>query len=303
MKTLVSTRNMPIEDWLEWRRKGIGGSDAPAIMGVNPYSSAFEVWFEKTNEVEYEDNEAMYWGRSIEDILARRWMEDTGKRLHNRNAIFQHPEYYWMLANIDRIVVGEDAGWEGKTTNAFYEDTGECPMMYWVQCQHYLAVLGKAHWYVSVLAGGQKYYEYVVERDDDYINDELIPAEHAVWESVLTGEMPEVDGSDACTQLLNNMYPKGGEKEILLPDETLHLIDAFEQLSAEEKAIKAKKDKIGNELKIYMQDNARGYVGDRKVYWTDVTSNRFDGKAFQSDNPELYQQYMKESSYRRFQVK
>ena len=80
MKKLVSTLNLPREEWLRYRKQGIGGSDAGAICGFNPYRTAMQVYYDKTsNEIENIDNEAMRQGRELEEYVAKRFVEETGK--------------------------------------------------------------------------------------------------------------------------------------------------------------------------------------------------------------------------------
>lgn len=304
MKVFALTKDMSREEWLALRRQGIGGSDAPGIMGVSSYSSVFDVWMSKVYEdVESEDNEAMYWGRVLEEVLAKEFTKRTGKKLRKRHAILRHDVYPYMLANVDRLVVGEDAGWEGKTTNAFYKDNGSVPEVYWVQCQHYMAVTKKPNWYLSVFAGGQRYYDYLVARDDDYIKNKLIPAETAFWNMVLTEEMPAVDGSEACTQLLHEMFPEANAEELVLPDKAVEMIREHDELTEIVKHNSMRLSELSNEIKYMLGDHSIGLAGDRKIYWTNVTTKRFDGKLFEKENPDLYGQYTKESSYRRFQIK
>ena len=99
--------------WLEDRRKSIGGSDAAAIIRLNPYATPYMVWADKTGRLpEQEDNEAMRQGRDLEDYVASRWMEKTGKKVRKRNGIIRNPKYPFAHANIDRWVIGENAGLE-----------------------------------------------------------------------------------------------------------------------------------------------------------------------------------------------
>lgn len=81
MKTLVGTKYLSREDWLKWRKNGLGGSDAGAIAGVNPWRSAMEVYYDKTHpdEIEDRDSEAMRQGRDLENYVAKRFEEATGK--------------------------------------------------------------------------------------------------------------------------------------------------------------------------------------------------------------------------------
>ena len=90
------------EEWLNARKKGIGGSDASVILGFNPWKTPFELYIEKTSgEIREVDNEAVYWGNVLEDIVAEEFTKRTGKKVRRRNQIFKHKEYDWMIANID----------------------------------------------------------------------------------------------------------------------------------------------------------------------------------------------------------
>ena len=81
LNKLVSTLNMEHSTWLQYRRKGVGGSDAGSICGLNPYSTAIAVFQDKVQQLpEKEDNESMRQGRDLEEYVARRFMEETGKR-------------------------------------------------------------------------------------------------------------------------------------------------------------------------------------------------------------------------------
>ena len=120
--------------WLHLRKSGIGGSDAGAICGVNPYSSAMKVFQDKTGEaVEKQDNEAIRIGHDLEDYVARRFMEATGLKVRKSNFMYRSKEYPFMVADVDRLVVGEDAGLECKTASAYNADKwadGDIPLHY-----------------------------------------------------------------------------------------------------------------------------------------------------------------------------
>lgn len=96
---LISTVDMSHEEWLRYRKLGIGGSDAGSICGLNPYSSAIAVFQDKTQKEaeEKEDNEAMRQGRDLEEYVARRFMEETGKKVRRANAIYGHPDHDFMM--------------------------------------------------------------------------------------------------------------------------------------------------------------------------------------------------------------
>lgn len=143
----IPTAGLDRETWLRMRKTGIGGSDAGAICGLNPYASPVSVYIDKTSDtISDEDNEAMRQGRDLEDYVARRFMEETGFKVHRSNIMYRSNENPFMLADVDRLINGRDAGLECKTASAYHADKwkdGEIPAHYLIQCHHYMAVTGK----------------------------------------------------------------------------------------------------------------------------------------------------------------
>ena len=141
MYKTIPTAGLSREEWLQLRKRGIGGSDAGAVCGLNPYAGPMSVYRDKTSEaVEERDNEAMRQGRDLEDYVARRFTEATGLKVRRSNRMYQSEEYPFMLADVDRLVVGEDAGLECKTASAYQADRwkgGQVPPHYLIQCLHY----------------------------------------------------------------------------------------------------------------------------------------------------------------------
>lgn len=153
MYTKIPIGNLDRKEWLELRKTGIGGSDAGAICGLNPYNSAMTVFRDKTCSIpeEQEDNESVRQGHDLEDYVARRFMEATGLKVRCSNYMYRSMEHPFMIADVDRLVVGEDAGLECKTASAYNADKwkdGEIPLHYIMQCYHYMAVTGKRTWYI-----------------------------------------------------------------------------------------------------------------------------------------------------------
>ncbi|MBQ1944729.1 MAG: YqaJ viral recombinase family protein, partial [Ruminococcus sp.] len=108
MITKISTKGMSHDQWLEARRKSIGGSDAGAICGMNPYSSAYTVYADKLMLIPpAEDNEAMRQGRDLEEYVARRFCEEKGKRVKRDHSIIYNTDFPYSHADVDRLVVGE----------------------------------------------------------------------------------------------------------------------------------------------------------------------------------------------------
>ena len=306
-QVLIKTLDMERDEWLEYRKQGIGGSDASAILGINPWKSPMDVWLEKTGEFEdeQEDNEKMYWGNVLEDVVAKEFSIRTGLRVRRRNAILKHKDHPFMLANVDRLVIGHKAGLECKTAGQYTADDWAMgvPEFYQAQVQHYMAVTGYKVWYVAVLIGGQEFKFFKLTRDNQFIK-ELIETERDFWQKVENKTPPPIDGTRASSELIKRLYPEAEKgKETELPYEAYQLIQQYDQACEDEKRVKLLKDEAANNLKDMLGTAEKGFIHDRQVTWSSVTSKRFDSKALKKDHPDIYEQYLNESSYRRFSIK
>lgn len=306
-EVLVKTVDMDRDEWLGWRRRGIGGSDASAVAGLNRWRSPVQVWLEKTGQIEDTgDSEVMYWGRVLEDVVAREFSKRTGKKVRRRNAILRHPEHQFMIANVDRMVVGENAGLECKTTSEWrrveWADE-EIPDEYIIQCQHYMAVTGYEKWYIAVLIGGNKFLWQEIERDEEII-DYLIQIEGDFWRLVETNTPPPMDGTESSSQALKLLYPESrAGKAIELPTEAEELVSERDAVKAMIAGYEEKLATIENQLKAMLGDSEAGTIGDKLVSWKTITSKRIDSKRVRELHPEVYEQCSKESSYRRFEIR
>ena len=216
---LVKTQDLDRDQWLQVRKGGIGSSDAAAAVGLNPYQSQLELWMEKTGRAPVappgdggaDDLSPMYWGSLLEPIVAAHYTRRTGNRVRRINAVLQHPEHPWMLANIDREVMGapdvqllecKTAGIQG----AWLWRDG-VPEYVQLQVQHQLAVTGKQAADVAVLLGGQELQIFRIERDEELIA-QLITWEREFWGYVERGQAPPADGSDSADRALRALYPR-----------------------------------------------------------------------------------------------
>ncbi len=306
MKKLVSTLDLDKQDWLSYRKHGIGGSDAGAVCGFNPYRTAMQVYQDKiSEETEDIDNEAMRQGREFEDYVARRFMEATGKKVRRANAMYYDEERPFMLADVDRMVTGENAGLECKTASPYMAEKwadGKIPMSYQIQCYHYMSVCNAEAWYIAVLIYGREFKYYRIERDEQLIAY-LRQLEQDFWENhVLKREMPEPDGSKLADSVIFEYFRDSVPVSINLSgfDEKLkrrqELLEVMERMDAERK-------KIEQELKLYLGEAEVAENERYRVSWKQVCSNRLDEKRLKEEQPEVYEKYRKEIVSRRFTVK
>lgn len=186
---LVSTGNLPYEDWLEYRKQGIGGSDAAVVCGISRYKSPVELWMEKTGQLpSQETGEAAYWGNLLESLVREEFTKRTGISVTKPSALYQSEEHPFMLANVDGLCEDPAHGpciFEAKTASAYkageWEDS--IPDEYMIQIQHYMAVTGYQGAYIAVLIGGNAFRWKFVERDEELIAM-LISLEEDFWRHV-----------------------------------------------------------------------------------------------------------------------
>lgn len=295
-------------EWLRERQKGIGGSDVGAIMGVNQYKTAFNIYLEKTEpiiEVE-KQSEAARQGTDFEDYVAMRFTEETGKKVRRDNRHLIHKDYPFMVANIDRRVVGENAILECKTVTPYNlkEWEGEeVPASYMLQCQHYMAVTGAEKVYLAYLIFSTKFDYREIKRDEELI-DIIIEAEKEFWKMVQDKTPPALDGSSAAEKWVNEKYKKVNEGE------TINLDSSWKELLNKRKELKEYKDSVDKEIKEIENQlkqnikhaeyaNAPGY----SISYKSVSQKRPDSSKLKALLKEEYEDYLKETTSRRLVIK
>lgn len=297
------------EKWLELRKNGIGGSDAGVIVGVNPWKNRFQLWMEKTGqageqELTEEQIERMDWGTRMEPVIADWFEAKTGKKLR-RCGMIRNNEYPFMFADVDRLVVGENAIVEIKTTSAFNKDEwadDKLPDSYYCQIQHYMGVGGYDKCYVVCLLGGQKAVIREVARNDEDIAV-LIEEEGKFWNDfVVTKTIPEVDASNNCKKLIEKLYP-GGEKEVLqIGGEWEAVCEEIEQMKAQIKQLENFIKEKENKLRLQLGNYEKGDCGDYTITFGKITRKSFDSKGFGIDYPNLVNTYTRVSEFRTLKV-
>ena len=282
------------EEWKALRKKYIGGSDAAAIVGLNSFSSPFSVWAEKTGQVpEFEGNLRTEVGTFLEEFVAQKFEDETGKTVRRNNMSLVNDEYPWAIANVDRMLVGEDAGLEIKTTSVLNLRAfkgGEYPDNYYVQCVHYLAVTGKAKWYLAVLIGNSEFKIYEINRDEAEIKA-LMDAEKDFWNNyVIPRRTPPVDGAQATTDTIKQLYGDPMEFSVYGVVDLTGMEDMFQQrkaLNQQIKQLKEQLDSIDNHIKLTMGNATSGTCGPWTVSWKNQGTSGLDRDRMKMDFPAL----------------
>ena len=305
-RKLVNTKAMSYEEWLELRRHSIGGSEAGALLGLNPYASSLTLYLDKKGlSKPKETNEAMRIGTDLEEYVAKRFEEKTGKKVRKDNFMYMHDEYDFITANVDREIVGENAGLECKTMSSFnnYDlEGGEVPAYYFSQCQHYMAVKGYERMYLAVLVFQKGIFINTIERNEEFIKG-MIEAEVRFWtENIEKNQMPAPDGSEASTDALNELYPESTARSIALPNADA-LIREYLSISTKIKELKEKQAEIKNKLCVRLGDAESGEDTHYKCSWKSQVSSRVDTDKLKKQFPAIYNEVLKKSESRVFRAK
>ena len=264
------------KEQLEARRAGIGGSDAATVLGLNPYTTAYELYLDKIGEAPPEDEdflkESRYWGSVLEQPVADRYAEETGYKIQKANNLIRSKKYPFMLANIDRKVVGEDRriGFEAKTAARpdGWGDSGsnEIPPYIMLQVQHYLAVTEYDTWDLAVLIGNRDYRMFRIDPIQDII-DQLIEAEEEFWDRVENKVAPEPQWqSAATTRFLKNFYPGTNGQVVELPDVAQKYHDVQKDAEAQRKLFDGVIEGCKNRMAMLMGEAAVGILPDQTAY-------------------------------------
>ena len=302
----ISTVGMSREDWLRIRRNAVGGSDAAALLGLNAYSSPYAVWADKLGLLqEQPESEAIRIGNDLENYVAKRFTLETGKQVRRRNAVLYNPEIPFAHANVDRLIIGEQAGLECKTTNALmlskFAD-GDFPAHYYVQCQHYMMVTGFPKWYLAVLILGKEFLWFEIPRHEGDIQA-LKKTEEQFWNLVQSKTPPPVDASSSCTDALSQVYACSDAEISRDLSGISDIVNLYQKTEAQIKELQKISDGYKNQIKAFMQEAESGYTEKFRISWKTQSRSSLDSKAIQNDEPELYQKYLKTSTSRVFRCK
>lgn len=258
-------------EMIEARKKGIGGSDVAAILGLSKWQTSHGLYLEKRGEIPddpQEESEVMHWGNVLEDVVAKEFERQNNLKVRKRNQHFTHKEYPFLMANIDRSVDGLKAVLECKTAGQFMvSDWGESgseqfPDYYRVQLEHYMNVMGYKQGYLGVLIGGNQYRQYYIEQDQE-LSEMIIQACVEFWARVESGKPPEIDYDHRTTADMLKKLHSGTNGEIIhLPDQIQPWVDVMEQAKATAKEAESVVDACKNRIAEAMGDAAVGIVPD-----------------------------------------
>ena len=302
-KKIAKTDCISHEDWLELRRKGIGGSDAATIVGLNPYNSLYALWADKQGFLPTkDDNEAMRVGRDLEEYVAKRFCEATGKKVRRTNYIYAHDDFDFVRANVDREIIGENAGLECKTTSAYAKsdfDVGEIPLNYICQCYHYMNVMGYDKMYLAVLVMGKGFYWYEIPADKAE-QKALLDAEIGFWKQYIDGnEIPAPDGSESSAMAVAAVAPDSDGESVSLIQYEKELARYADLLSSI-KALEQEAEAIKQTVQAFMGTSGSGESRKYRISWKTQQRTSVDSSKLKKEYREVYEKVTKTTKSRVF---
>lgn len=312
--SIASTKGLDHRDWLQLRARGIGGSDIGKLAGLSSWGNALSVYLDKIDPLhdDGEHSEAMAIGIAIEDFIAQQWqLRHPDLKLRRVNAVLQHPDHPWAIANVDRVVLDAKnrvvGVWEAKSggTKDPWADE-KIPEAYAVQGEWYAGILGVPRIFFAALLGGYGGLA-IVERekpaDPDLFADLLQIGGH-FWHLVEQRTPPAIDGSDAADAVLRRLHPLATLPPVELTGPGVPLlVGAYLDAKAAAKAADTEEKRLANEIKLLVGDHAAASCPGYVLSWPTVTTNRLDMQALGQDHPDLVAQYTKPTLSRRFTAK
>ena len=308
--------------WLAERRKGLGGSDVAAMLGLSKYRSPYQLWLDKTGRSgDDEAGEAAYWGNTLEDIVAKEFAKRNGVKVQRVNDLIKHPTLDFAFANIDRAVINPDISGnvrikdgrlttdqilECKTANQFLQnqwgdDAESIPDYYLTQCQWYLGNTQADICHLAVLIGGQKFKQYQIQRDDELISILHDEAKTFWHDFVLADNPPDPTTIDDCL----HRWARHTDGKVIDADQSLiELITEYKEMKAVLKEGEAEADALKLEIVKHIEDAECVVIdGNKKLLsYKAQSSSRMDSKAFKAAHPDLAEQFIKTSATRVLRV-
>ncbi len=293
----MAVQTVSHQDVITNRHNYIGGSDIAAIMGMSRWKTPLKLWTEKTQKLPAPDLsnvEAVELGSDLEEFVAQKFSQKTGKAVRKAPKMYVHSEYSYMVAHIDRLVTGTDELLECKTASFFKKDeweNDEIPQEYILQVMWYLGITGRKVGHIAVLIGGQSFKYKQIEFDQELF-DQMVEAAKEFWDCVKNDNPPKVMADDDVT--LKDLYSTNNEFMIeLYPDseETKKAMESLEEkvsylqeIKMHIKEMEAEKKELETGIKEIIKDNLGIKTQKYEITWkTQKGQYSFDKEAMQAD--------------------
>ena len=310
------------QDFANLRAKSLGGSDIGAILGVNRYRSAVDVWLEKTGrKVPQVNNLATRFGQFAEEFVASEYSLSTDHNLVNHPRAIIHPQHDYMHGHVDRFVCDADRLFdesgallatrilECKTANPFAQHewgelgSDQVPMSYLAQCAWYMMITQIPQADLAVLFGNTDFRVYEIPRDLE-LEEMILERARFFWEANVLQDIPPKPQSESD---LRSLFPKSqAGKSVEASHETIEFIKKLQHAQAQIESYEQEVSTLKQGIMAQMQD-AEVLLLDGKTIATwkaPKSSLRVDTKRLTEDHPDIVAQYQVQSaSSRRLVIK
>ena len=311
----IPTKDLSREDWLRLRQSGIGGSDISAIMGFNPYKTAYDLYHDKINDVVADaQNDAAYWGTILEDVVAKEYALRNDCKVQKVNYMIRHPEFDFALANIDRAVINPaisgnvrlkdgklttDKLLEVKTASEYMknvwgdEASDQVPDNYNLQCQWYMGITGVDECDLALLLGGNKYRQYNIKFDAELFEIMIDEAQNFWVNHVLARVEPTPTTLANAKQKYATSTPDSVLNIAFDDDAVIAVVDRYIELKEQEKELKEKLEQAQTDVINLIEDNEALTIDGELVATYKASKGRetFDKKGCLKAYPELAEKF------------
>jgi putative phage-type endonuclease len=295
---------------LKERMNYIGASDAAAVLGMSRWKTPLMVWAEKTGQIIPEDISGklpVKLGHKLEQTVADLFMEETGKSVREipNNMTLHHPNFPFLAANLDRLIVGEHSALECKTVSAWKAkefENEEFPQEFIIQCFHQMMVTAMDSIWLAVLIGNQDFKVKQILWDDKTI-DTMLRKEVHFWESFIIPKVMPMQISCKDTDTLFQLFPEENPGSIIaLGDKGDQLIERINAMKADQKSLDGSIEQLENELKVMLKDKEAGTTNNFKISWKTQSKSWVDSRILKKEMPDIHAKYLKETKFRALRI-
>jgi putative phage-type endonuclease len=299
---------------LEERRLGVGGSEVAAALGKNPYYPARRLYYEKIGKLKPKDLSDNFWvesGTAQEEFIRSWFTKRTGYKVEHSGRFICHQKYHYMYGNVDGIGTDENGDkfvLEIKTTNAFnakeWKDD-KIPLHYEFQLLYYLILTGCSYGYLYCSIGGREPILKKVELDEP-TKEYIINGVRHFWEEYVMKEVePPVDGSEACEELIEEMFPAViSDNQIQLASDKINpMIINREIWKRQIDELNEKVKEVDNFLKATVEGTMGAFTDRYMIRYNEEPRKALDQAKVKKEYPDVYANCLKESKPKILRIK
>lgn len=303
------------DEKLQYRLKGLGGSDISGVLNISKYKSQAEIYYEKTSEnyVNTPPTEAMRLGVVLEPYIKTRvkeyFKEHYNKTIEVREEkfILRNNNMPFMLANVDGLIFENDiliGGLECKSTanrgNKNLEN--DIPQDYLAQCLHYMAVTGLNIWYLAIYEQGKAFYLHKIQHTPE-ITETIMQKAKQFWEENVLKRIPPISSVDYSKEFIELLYPTPTDETIEIEQTFEEKLEKLENIKEKIKLLDNEKEDIEKKIQLKLANATYGICGNYNISWKTQERKTLDTPRLKKEHPEIYEDYKKISNYRVLSIK